>query len=392
MEAKVFEAVIANESLFDRLEFNKNVDRFVEDQAELVTDLESKQRELVSSSITTTIFQIIISLTVGILITLLISRSISKPLDILQRGIKIIGKGNLSHEVTLGSKDEFGNLAKSFNEMTADLRKTTTSVETLNKEIEEHRQSKELLIQAKEDAERATRIKSEFLANMSHELRTPLNHIIGFTELIVDENFGELNETQKEYLSDSLQSSQHLLSLINDVLDISKIEAGKFELEPIEVDLRSLMEDSLKLIKEKAMKQGIKLVLNIKQIPVTITADKRKLKQILYNLLSNAVKFTSAGGAISLGVQMGNGDTGREWLEISVKDTGIGLAAGNLEDIFEPFAQVESSASRCFQGTGLGLTLTKKFVNLHGGEIWVRSAGVNKGSTFVFTIPAITNS
>ena len=248
-------------------------------------------------------------------------------------------------------------------------------------------------IVAKKEAEEghqakiANKAKSEFLANMSHELRTPLNHIIGFTELVVDKKFGELNEFQEEYLNDVLDSSKHLLSLINDVLDLSKVEAGKLKLEPSEVDIKNLLESSLIMIKERAMKQVINISTDIEGIPETVTADIRKLKQILYNLLSNAVKFTPYGGSITLGAQMGNGHSGKKWIEISVKDTGIGLAKEDCERIFDPFEQIESSKSRRFQGTGLGLALTKKLVNLHGGEIGVRSAGINKGSTFVFTIP-----
>ena len=175
-------------------------------------------------------------------------------------------------------------------------------------------------------------------------------------------------------------------------IDLSKVEAGKLKLEPSEVDIKNLLERSLVMIKERAMKQVINLSIDIDGIPETVTGDKRKLKQILYNLLSNAVKFTPQGGSVTLRAQMVNGHTGRKWVEITVKDTGIGLAKEDYEIIFDPFEQIESSKSRRFQGTGLGLALTKKFVNLHGGEIWVQSAGINKGSTFVFTIPVISKS
>jgi len=151
------------------------------------------------------------------------------------------------------------------------------------------------LAMAKKAADSANRAKSEFLANMSHELRTPLNHIIGFTELVVDKNFGELNEVQEEYLNDTLKSSKHLLSLINDILDLTKVEARKLELEPSDVDLRTLLENSLTMIQEKALKHGIKLLIDMDGIPETIRADERELNQIMYNLLSNAVKFTPEG-------------------------------------------------------------------------------------------------
>jgi PAS domain S-box-containing protein len=271
------------------------------------------------------------------------------------------------------------------------------------------------LKQAKETSEVASRTKSEFLANMSHELRTPLNHIIGFTELVVDKRFGDLNETQEEYLVDVLDSSKHLLLLINDILDLSKVEAGKLELEASGIDPRILIDNSLLMFKEKFFKHGIELSTDVDHIPETITADERKLKQILYNLLSNAVKFTSDGGKVCLSAKMvdcivrpglrsgdpeslqiiagGNGmgeikgKKHRKCVKFSVSDTGIGIKPEDQERIFSPFEQVEGSASRKYQGTGLGLSLTKKLVELHGGKIWVKSEGEGKGSTFSFSIP-----
>jgi len=267
------------------------------------------------------------------------------------------------------------------------------------------------LMIAKENAESANRTKSEFLANMSHELRTPLNHIIGFTELVLDKNFGDLNEVQEEYLNDVHHSSRHLLSLINDILDLSKVEANKLELEPSDVDLRMLLENSLTMIKEKALKHAIKLLINMDGIPETITADERKLKQIVYNLLSNAVKFTPDGGEIRLTADLADGslpiadssmekasdqelraisyETGasQKFIRISVTDSGIGIKQEDIERIFNPFEQVENSASRRFQGTGLGLSLTRSLVELHGGRILVESDGEDEGSTFSLILP-----
>jgi signal transduction histidine kinase len=271
------------------------------------------------------------------------------------------------------------------------------------------------LMQAKQAAEASNRSKSDFLANMSHELRTPLNHIMGFTELVVDKNFGDLNETQEEYLNDVLGSSRHLLSLINDILDLSKVEAGKFVLEPTVVDTESLLANSLIMFKEKTLKHGIQLSSNGGHVPETIIADERKLKQILYNLLSNAVKFTPDGGEIRLsarlvdcvvrsGLRWGDaedlqivevaaeagrpsGSETKRCAHFSVSDSGIGIKEEDRERIFGAFEQADGSTGRRYQGTGLGLSLTRKFVELHGGKIWVESGGEGKGSTFHFIIP-----
>jgi signal transduction histidine kinase len=266
-------------------------------------------------------------------------------------------------------------------------------------EVEEHRKTAEELHVAKTTSENVSRAKSDFLAHMSHELRTPLNHIIGFTELILDKHFGNLNKTQEEYLTDVHKSSNYLLSLINDILDISKIEAGKLTLDPSPVNLKALLKNSFTIIKEKVNKKGITISFDIKDLPKTIIADERKLKQIMYNLLSNAVKFTPDQGRIKLKVHRCNIDSGDSFgtenghrnIYISVEDTGIGLKAADIERIFNPFEQINTARSKGNQGTGLGLALTKNLVELHGGKIWVESDGVNKGSNFRLIIPVNPN-
>jgi signal transduction histidine kinase len=228
--------------------------------------------------------------------------------------------------------------------------------------------------------EAASRHKSEFLANMSHELRTPLNAIIGFSEVLAERMFGDVNAKQAEYLQDILESGRHLLSLINDILDLSKIEAGHMELEPADFDLGSAIDNALTLVRERATRHGITLGCTVDERLGRIRGDERKVKQGLLNLLSNALKFTPAGGRIDVGGRLDG-----EVAEVSVTDTGIGIAPADQEAVFEEFRQV-GATERKAEGTGLGLALSRKFVELHGGRIWVQSE-VGHGSTFTFTIP-----
>jgi signal transduction histidine kinase len=229
--------------------------------------------------------------------------------------------------------------------------------------------------------EAASHHKSEFLANMSHELRTPLNAVIGFSEVLLQRMFGELNDKQDEYLKDIYASGQHLLSLINDILDLSKIEAGRMELTPAPFHLPSVLENAVTLVRERAARHGITLQVDLDPQLGELVGDERKVKQALLNLLSNAVKFTPEGGHIGLKAGRKNG-----LVEIAVTDTGIGIAPEDQAAIFEEFRQVGSDETRKQEGTGLGLTLAKKFVELHGGKIWVQSE-VGRGSTFTFTLP-----
>jgi len=226
----------------------------------------------------------------------------------------------------------------------------------------------------------ASQHKSEFLANMSHELRTPLNAIIGFSEVLIDRIFGELNEKQEEYLKDIHASGQHLLSLINDILDLSKIEAGKTELVQSEFDMPMAIDNALMLVRERAARGGIALHTAIDERLAPIHADGRKIRQILLNLLSNAIKFTPEGGRIEVAAKPIDG-----CIEISVSDTGVGIAPENHDAVFEEFRQV-GTADKKVEGTGLGLALSQKFVELHGGKIWVKSQ-LGAGSIFTFTVP-----
>ncbi len=227
----------------------------------------------------------------------------------------------------------------------------------------------------------ANKHKSEFLANMSHELRTPLNAIIGFSEVLQDKMFGELNEEQAEFIRDIHESGKHLLTLINDILDLAKVEAGRMELTVADFDLPSAMDNAITLVKERASRHRISLTSEVDPSLGPWRADERKLKQILINLLSNAVKFTPEGGAIRVSARKVPGG-----VEFAVIDTGVGIAPEDCEAVFEEFKQVGKDYTRKAEGTGLGLTLTRRFVELHGGRIALKSE-VGKGSTFTVFLP-----
>jgi PAS domain S-box-containing protein len=233
-----------------------------------------------------------------------------------------------------------------------------------------------------EDLKRASKAKSEFLANMSHELRTPLASIIGFSEVIYDEKFGPLNERQKEYTENVLTSGRHLLSLINDILDLSKVESGKMVLEASLFSVKDCLEEVLRLADGLAFSKKINPVVEIPDDLGEIHADLRKVKQVVFNLMSNAIKFTPAGG--KLGLRARRDDSG---IEIAVWDTGIGIPPENLENVFEAFTRLVDTYTQETEGTGLGLTISRKIVELHGGKMWIESEGTGKGTTVKCTIP-----
>jgi protein-histidine pros-kinase len=231
----------------------------------------------------------------------------------------------------------------------------------------------------------ANRMKSEFLANMSHELRTPLNGIIGFSEFLADEKPGKVNEKQKEYLGDILNSGRHLLQLINDVLDLSKVEAGKMELFPETFALQKSVDEVCAIILPLAKKKNVAIQKDIGRAVEMVTLDPQKFKQVLFNLLSNAVKFTDEGGRVR--IEVAPHDT--NLFRMSVSDTGIGIKPQNIDKLFVEFQQLDSGMDRRYEGTGLGLALTKKIVEFQGGHIAVESEP-GKGSVFNVVLPVIT--
>jgi signal transduction histidine kinase len=293
------------------------------------------------------------------LLGLVLSWSVVGPIQRIDSRLAAIASGDFSGHVDAPNRDELGALAANVNRMNDELRR-------LYRELEETSQH-----------------KSELLANMSHELRTPLNAIIGFSQVLREEMFGEINEKQAEYLEDILTSGNHLLSLINDVLDLSKVEAGQLELEVAPFSLQQALERGVVMVRERAADDGVDLAVALNPDVDVVEGDERRIRQVIFNLLSNAVKFTPAGGAVGVTTDRVDGE-----VRVSVADTGPGLAPEDHERIFAEFQQTDAGVEQG-EGTGLGLALSKRLVELHGGRIWVDSE-LGKGSTFVFTLPART--
>ncbi|UCH18169.1 MAG: HAMP domain-containing protein [Burkholderiales bacterium] len=290
-----------------------------------------------------------------------ISWSLIAPVRQIDARFGEIAAGDFAKQIKVSNRDELGTLAANLNRMSAEVGLLYRQIEAANKH------------------------KSEFLANMSHELRTPLNAIIGFSEVLLEKMFGEVNDKQLEYLRDIHSSGQHLLTLINDVLDLSKIEAGRLGLELSSFDLHELLEGATMLVRERAGRHEVKLALDVTEGLDEWVADERKVKQVVINLLSNAVKFTPAGGSVTLRARRVQENTGGA-IEIAVIDTGVGIAREDQALVFEEFRQARGDYLRKSEGTGLGLSLAKRFVELHGGTIRVESAQ-GKGSTFAFILP-----
>lgn len=296
---------------------------------------------------------------------------IVNPLERLKKGADMIGQGNLAYRINVRTGDEIESLCDSFNQMADNLRATEEKLQL---------QAEKLKV-ANDRLEQSNKMKSYFLANMSHELRTPLNSIIGFAEILSDNLFGDLNEKQTKYVQNIHTSGRHLLELINDILDLSKVEAGKMELFLEPIDIGRALSDVEIMISPLGAKKNLQLTIaKVNDMPV-INGDLGKFKQIMYNLLSNAVKFTPNDGSVT--VECLSRDNS---IQISVRDTGIGISEDDQAVIFQEFKQVDMSLSREHEGTGLGLALTKRLVEMHGGKIWVKSE-LGKGSEFIFMLP-----
>ena len=296
------------------------------------------------------------AMVVALLLGFVLSWSLIGPIQQIDARLAAIASGNFSEHVDITNRDELGALAVNVNRMNDELRRVYKELENAS----EH--------------------KSEFLASMSHELRTPLNAIIGFSQVLRERISGDINAKQEEYLDDILSSANHLLALINEVLDLAKVEAGQVELHVAPFLLQDALERGISTVREQATSGGVQLTLHANGGPTVVTGDERRIRQVIFNLLSNAVKFTPSGGRVDVTATHADGEA-----RISVADTGGGIAADDLERIFEEFQQTELGA-RLHEGTGLGLALSKRFVEMHGGRIWCDSV-VGTGSTFVFTLP-----
>ncbi|MBL7189960.1 MAG: response regulator [Phycisphaerae bacterium] len=312
-----------------------------------------------------------------------VSRALSRPIDKLRKGVEAIGPRNLDHKVGTDADDEIGQLSRAFDEMTANLKLTTASIDDLNHEITRRKITEEYLAMAKTSAEAATKAKSTFLANMSHELRTPMNAILGFSSIVAEQ---ELAPEQGEYVQIIQDCGRHLLAVINDILNISMIEAGEIDISIVDCPLDALLGEVESQIRLMAEQNGLAFaVRRRKDLPGEIRTDPVRLRQCLLNLAGNAVKYTE-DGRVCLNVSLQQWE-GEECICFDVEDTGIGIPANKLDTVFDMFIQVDDSTSRRFNGAGLGLAITKQLVELLGGRLSATSEE-GKGSVFSIALPS----
>lgn len=332
----------------------------------------------------------------------------TRPLSRLMEGNRRLARGDYTMRLEVRSRDEFGRLAGSYNQMVEEIQRSRELAESylasLRANAERLEETNRALQHTNDELAKASRMKSEFLAVMSHELRTPLNVIIGFSEVLLDQKFGDMNSKQTRYANNILSSGRHLLSLINDILDLSKVEAGRMQVAPEPFDLRQCLEEIQSLVRNLSSKKGIEV--KCADVPaVTPVTDQKLFKQVMLNLLSNAIKFTPENGSVRLGIRCLDGKllradaatrllpaprrkaiVPRRVLIVEVRDTGVGIDPEDHSKLFQAFQQLDASYARKQEGTGLGLALTRRIVVLLGGDIWFESVR-GQGSTFWFYVP-----
>jgi signal transduction histidine kinase/DNA-binding response OmpR family regulator len=344
--------------------------------------------QTVITALKRSILFILICFALATLVGIYLSKKITKPIIDLRDATRRISKGDLDTQIEIVSNDEIGELAISLNQMVEDLNRTTVSRDELAKEVLERKKVEEALREAKQQAEAASEAQSQFLANMSHEIRTPMNAILGFTRLLRDTS---LDEVQSDHVKTMDSSGNLLLTLINDILDLSKVEGKRFELECIDFDFMYLIESVFSMIRSRMAGSSVDLLYRMEEEPRYFKGDPTRIRQIMINLIGNAIKFTEEGEVFAtIGVDpsdgYGDGEPGMSrTLRVSIRDTGIGIPADKRESIFEKFTQADTSTTRKYGGTGLGLSITKAFVEKMGGKIWVESEE-GKGSEFIFTL------
>ena len=335
----------------------------------------------IQSAIWRTVLLLAVFLVVAVVTSILLARNLARPIESIQLAAAKIGSGALDQRIDVSSRDELGDLAAEFNRMASRLQESYAGLE---RDVQERTRElagalADLDLKSRE-LEAASHHKSAFLANMSHELRTPLNAINGFSQALRKELFGEINEKQAEYLDDILGSARHLLSVIDDVLDLSKVEAGQIELRVAPFSLPDVLERGALIVNERATREGVRVLVSADQGVGTVTGDERRITQVIFNLLSNAVKFAPAKSTVEVVAERVGGE-----VRVSVRDSGPGIAPEDKTRIFEEFQQAAAGLERG-EGTGLGLALSKRLVELHGGRIWVDTE-LGTGSTFVFSLP-----